>query len=155
MAHLIETGKLTMNDVKKPKGRFGSWKEKKRIMMPPYLPPVLSSLFNHLWQSTLIAAVAGMLTLLLRRNHAEARYWLWLVASVKFLIPFSVLVTLASRFRWSTAAAMQPAIFLTWCNRSVNPSRKRRRGSLLQQLTWQATRACSLPFWAARFLPCG
>jgi hypothetical protein len=39
-----------------------------------------------------IAVAAGLLSLTLRKNHARARHWLWLVASVKFLIPaFSVL----------------------------------------------------------------
>src|SRR5260370_23562980 len=57
---------------------------------------------NHLLQSTLFAAVAGLLTLALKKNHAGARYWLWLAASLKFLIPFSVLVALGSRFGWST-----------------------------------------------------
>lgn len=49
---------------------------------------------NHLWQSTLFAVVAGLLTLALRKNHARARYWLWLAASLKFLLPFSLLVAL-------------------------------------------------------------
>ena len=40
---------------------------------------------NHLWQSTLFAALAGLLTLAFRRNRAQVRYWLWLAASVKFL----------------------------------------------------------------------
>ena len=51
---------------------------------------------NHLWQSTLFAAVAGLLTLLLRKNSAGARYWLWMAASLKFLLPFSLLVTIGS-----------------------------------------------------------
>jgi uncharacterized protein (TIGR03435 family) len=49
---------------------------------------------NHLWQSTLFAVAAGLLTLILRKNHARARYWLWLAASIKFLIPYSALVIL-------------------------------------------------------------
>lgn len=49
-------------------------------------------LANHLWQSTLFAAAAGLITLFLRTNRAQVRYWLWLSASVKFLIPFSILV---------------------------------------------------------------
>src|SRR5258708_1596542 len=57
---------------------------------------------NHLLQSTLFAAVAGLLTLALKKNHARARYWLWLAASVKFLIPFSVLVNVGSRLGWSS-----------------------------------------------------
>ncbi len=51
---------------------------------------------NHLWQSTVFAAVAGLLTLVLRKNHASARYWLWMAASIKFLLPFSLLVTLGN-----------------------------------------------------------
>jgi uncharacterized protein (TIGR03435 family) len=47
---------------------------------------------NHLWQSTLFAGIAGLLTLLLRNNRAHARYCLWLVASAKFLVPFSLLM---------------------------------------------------------------
>ena len=64
----------------------------------------MSSAFaNHLWQSTLFAVAAGLLTLALRNNHARARYWLWLIASVKFLIPFSLLVAMGSYFGWSSA----------------------------------------------------
>jgi len=56
---------------------------------------------NHLWQSTLFGVLAGLLTLLLRKNHARARYWLWLAASVKFLIPLSVLIGLGSHLGWT------------------------------------------------------
>jgi len=59
--------------------------------------PVLG---DHLWQSTVCAVVAALLTLTLRRNQARVRYWLWLAASIKFLVPFSVLVALGNRFAW-------------------------------------------------------
>jgi bla regulator protein blaR1 len=49
---------------------------------------------NHLWQSTLFAAVAATLTLALRKNRARVRYRVWLAASIKFLIPFSLLISL-------------------------------------------------------------
>ena len=49
---------------------------------------------DHLWQSTIFAAAAGLLTLAFRRNGAHVRYWLWFGASVKFLIPFPILPTL-------------------------------------------------------------
>jgi uncharacterized protein (TIGR03435 family) len=65
--------------------------------------PVEISLANHLLQSTLFAGVAGLLTLVLKKNHARARYWLWLAASVKFLIPFAVLVDIGSHLGWSPA----------------------------------------------------
>src|ERR1035437_10788884 len=61
---------------------------------------------NHLWQSTAFAAVAVLLAFALRANHARARYWLWLAASVKFLIPFSVLAAIGSGLgRWLAPAA--------------------------------------------------
>jgi bla regulator protein BlaR1 len=47
---------------------------------------------NHLWQSTAVVAVAWALALALRRNHARVRYWVWMTASVKFLLPFSMLI---------------------------------------------------------------
>ncbi len=56
---------------------------------------------NHLWQSTLFAVVAGLLTLMLRKNQARARYWIWLAASLKFLVPFSLLVGMGSHLAWS------------------------------------------------------
>ncbi len=62
------------------------------------------TLGNHLWQSTLFAAAAGLLTFVLRKNHARARYWLWLAASVKFLIPFSLLVSIGTYLAWSHAS---------------------------------------------------
>jgi len=61
---------------------------------------MLPSLFNHLLQSTLFAALAGLLTLAFRKNRAQVRYSLWLAASVKFLIPFSILIAAGSHFAW-------------------------------------------------------
>jgi uncharacterized protein (TIGR03435 family) len=57
-----------------------------------------ASLLNHLWQSTLFAVAVGLLTLALRKNPAPVRYWLWFAASCKFLVPFSLLVTIGSLF---------------------------------------------------------
>jgi bla regulator protein blaR1 len=70
-------------------------------MIPAHLN---SALANHLWQSTLVAAAAGLLTLLLRSNQARARYWLWLIASVKFLVPFALLVAVGSHSGWPNVA---------------------------------------------------
>jgi uncharacterized protein (TIGR03435 family) len=70
----------------------------------------LQPLANHLWQSTVFAAAAGLLTLALRKNRAQARHWLWLAASVKFLIPFSVLVDMGSHFGWHTAPPMAQSV---------------------------------------------
>jgi bla regulator protein BlaR1 len=62
---------------------------------------ILTALGNHLWQSTLFAAMAGVLALILRGCHARVRYGVWLAASIKFLIPFSLLVAVGSRLAWS------------------------------------------------------
>jgi uncharacterized protein (TIGR03435 family) len=56
------------------------------------IPDSLLPIANHLWQSTVFAGIAGVLTLLLRKNRAHARYCLWLAASAKFLVPFSLLM---------------------------------------------------------------
>jgi bla regulator protein blaR1 len=78
-------------------------------MMEPYLTSagsaVAPGLGNHLWQSTLVAVIAGFLTLALRKHHARARYWLWLAASLKFLVPFSLLVELGQRLTWTRPSA--------------------------------------------------
>ena len=60
-------------------------------------PGWTAAVANHLWQSTLVAAVACLLALALRRNQARIRYWVWLSASVKFLIPFSLLTAAGER----------------------------------------------------------
>jgi beta-lactamase regulating signal transducer with metallopeptidase domain len=52
---------------------------------------MIAAILNHLWQSTLFALFAGLLTLVLLNNSAQIRFWLWFSASVKFLIPFSLL----------------------------------------------------------------
>jgi beta-lactamase regulating signal transducer with metallopeptidase domain/ABC-type Fe3+ transport system substrate-binding protein len=52
---------------------------------------MITLLLDHLWQSTLFAAAIALLAWSFRRNGAHVRYWLWLAASVKFLVPFSLL----------------------------------------------------------------
>jgi bla regulator protein BlaR1 len=74
-----------------------------------------AELFNHLWQSTLFAVAVRLLTLICRKNHASVRYWLWFSASVKFFIPFSVLMALGDRFEWASQAPQiaTPAVSAT------------------------------------------
>jgi uncharacterized protein (TIGR03435 family) len=59
-----------------------------------------SGLLNHLWQSTLVAVVAWLATLALRRDRAAVRYGVWLAASLKFLVPFAWFTTIGARFGW-------------------------------------------------------
>jgi beta-lactamase regulating signal transducer with metallopeptidase domain len=72
------------------------------------IPVSLSPLANHLWQSTLFAAAAWLLTLALRKNRADIRYALWLAASVKFLVPFALLVSIGHQSEWRVAPAIGP-----------------------------------------------
>ncbi|MGA3242332.1 MAG: M56 family metallopeptidase [Bryobacteraceae bacterium] len=51
-------------------------------------------IINHLWQSSCFAFLAGLLAFVLRKNSPKVRYWVWLSASLKFLIPFALLVSL-------------------------------------------------------------
>ncbi len=55
-----------------------------------------SFIVNHLWQSSCFALLAGLLAFVLRKNSPKVRYWVWLSASLKFLIPFALLVSLGS-----------------------------------------------------------
>ena len=55
---------------------------------------MISAVLDHLWQSTLLAAVIGILAVAFRQARASVRYGLWLTASVKFLVPFAALSTL-------------------------------------------------------------
>ena len=63
----------------------------------------MTPLFNHLWQSTLFAAAMAALSLAFRNNHARTRYALWLAASLKFLVPFSMLVSIGDLAQLRTA----------------------------------------------------
>jgi len=66
------------------------------------MPSDYSALLNHLWQSTAFAAAAGLLTLIFRRHGAAVRFRIWMVASLKFLLPFSLLVDAGGRLTWNT-----------------------------------------------------
>ena len=51
---------------------------------------------NHVWQSSCFVPLAGLLAFVLRKNSPKVRYWVWLSASLKFLMPFALLVTLGN-----------------------------------------------------------
>jgi len=53
----------------------------------------MTAIANHLWQSTLFALASALAAgVLLRRSGAGVRYGLWLAASLKFLLPFALLI---------------------------------------------------------------
>jgi beta-lactamase regulating signal transducer with metallopeptidase domain len=64
------------------------------------------TLLNHLWQSTVFAIAVAILTLAFRNNRAQVRYALWLGASLKFLLPFSLLMALGGALHVAPPAAI-------------------------------------------------
>ena len=65
---------------------------------------------NHLWQSSCFVALTAMLAFVLRKNSPKVRYWIWLSASLKFLVPFALLVSLGNMIqRPAQRAAVFPA----------------------------------------------
>jgi bla regulator protein BlaR1 len=65
---------------------------------------MIGTLTNHLWQSTLFAIAVGLLTIAFRKNRAQVRYWLWFSASLKWVVPFTLLMSLGSHLEWGPAA---------------------------------------------------
>jgi bla regulator protein blaR1 len=57
----------------------------------------MNAIADHIWQSTICAAAAGVLALMLRKNNASVRYWIWFAAAVKFLVPLAALTAAANR----------------------------------------------------------
>jgi hypothetical protein len=49
---------------------------------------------DHLWQSTWVVALVWLLAALIRANVPGVQPWLWRIAAIKFLLPFSLLFAL-------------------------------------------------------------
>jgi beta-lactamase regulating signal transducer with metallopeptidase domain len=73
---------------------------------------MIGALIDHLWQSTLFCAAVWSITLALRANGAAVRHALWMLASLKFLIPFSALYTVGAAAGLPTPVESQPAFFV-------------------------------------------
>lgn len=69
---------------------------------------MIGALLDHLWQSTLFCGGVWLLTFGLRANGAALRHWLWMLASLKFLVPFSLLYSLGSLAGVLPPVAAQP-----------------------------------------------
>jgi hypothetical protein len=52
---------------------------------------VLAALVDHLWQSILTLAILAAGAALARANAAIVRLWIWRIAALKFVAPFSAL----------------------------------------------------------------
>lgn len=84
---------------------------------------MIAGLADHLWQSTLFAAAAGLLTLILRRNGARTRFWLWFAASLKFLVPFTVLALAGEKLAQLVPAARTALVIPAAAERLSAPAR--------------------------------
>lgn len=71
---------------------------------------LLAIVANHLWQSTLFALGIAAFVVLLQKNSARARYWLWLAASLKFLVPFAALAAIGTQIPWQLEAGDQHVV---------------------------------------------
>jgi uncharacterized protein (TIGR03435 family) len=66
-------------------------------MIIPDLPIAVRFAANHLWQSTLTAGLAAGLVWTLRKSEARLRHVIWMLASLKFLVPFALLEQIGTR----------------------------------------------------------
>src|SRR5215470_13422282 len=73
---------------------------------------MLGAIGNHIWQTTVFVMATWLVTLTLRQNAARVRFALWSVASVKFLIPFSLLISIGSLMPHQSAAIKPGTTFL-------------------------------------------
>jgi bla regulator protein blaR1 len=119
----------------------------------------LLPLANHLWQSTLCAGAAWVLTLALRRNRAAVRYAVWMAASLKLLIPFALLVSVGSHLGWRPAIVQAQTVHvITAVSQPFAPEAEARDAAVRPRRTsyvptiavgiWLCGIAMGLVFWA-------
>ena len=72
------------------------------------MTPALQFAANHLLQSTIFAGAGALLVLALKRNRARTRYAIWLIASVKFLVPMALLVGIGQQVGSFVAPILPP-----------------------------------------------
>lgn len=75
-------------------------------------PGIGVALANHLWQSSVFAVAVWFITILLRRNAAQIRYRLWVVASLKFLVPISLVIGFGGLFAKAHVVSPHQQIFV-------------------------------------------
>lgn len=132
-----------------------------------HLSLLLPAIGNHLWQSTAFACAVWLMTLTLRHNSARLRYGLWIAASLKFLLPASLLLGLGAvmagprkiaipqhQFAYSIATiAMHPLQHADSLQRKDRPSTESRRAALYAAIAtvWFCGCVCVLSIWLMRW----
>jgi bla regulator protein BlaR1 len=108
---------------------------------------------NHLWQSTLFAVLVGLTTLGFRNDGAHVRYWLWWVASVKFLVPFALLAAIGRAIAPAVPVRLVPE---TWSAATAKVAQPVADGSGLDSagfallVVWALGTLCVLAYWVVR-----
>jgi bla regulator protein blaR1 len=102
-----------------------------------------NELVNHVWQSTLVAAAIAAIAALLRDDAAHSRYWLWWAASVKFLVPFSLLTALGGAIREAGAPRIELADWPSTLGVLAEP--------MPEATGWAPLRMALLVLWAVGF----
>jgi bla regulator protein BlaR1 len=108
---------------------------------------------NHLWQSTVFAGVVTLLAFVLRKNHARTRYWLWLTASLKFLIPFSLLITVGKHIEWSAVTPKAQKVLVVMEQISQPFAREQRIATIAQPVLTHGSLLPAIPLmiWICGF----
>jgi beta-lactamase regulating signal transducer with metallopeptidase domain len=122
----------------------------------------VTALLDHLWQSTLFALLLGGLTLLLRRHAAAVRFWVWFAASVKFLVPFSVLMAVGAAVTLPAPAMLPGGPMLEALQSTAAPFTNAPAASAMPDETpnwimlliaiWAAGTVLALLIWGMRWL---
>jgi len=113
-------------------------------------------ILNHLWQSTWFALGAALLSIAFRKNRAQVRYWLWFGASLKFLIPFSLLMTIGNQIEWRAAPAMVQPHMLAVMDEIGEPFGSMAPATLMAAVPQPSSRIPVLLFsvWICGFAAC-
>ena len=115
------------------------------------------NVLDHLWQSTLVAMAIAGLVFFFRNNSAGVRYGLWFAASVKFLLPFSLLTEIG-RLTFSHPVAPGSLALLARVEPATTPFAVLPAPHLvtphpwlvLAMLTWGAGTLAITLFWLTR-----
>jgi TonB family protein len=114
----------------------------------------MNLLLDHLWQSTALLAVIGLLTLFFRNNGAHVRYALWLAASLKFLVPFAALAALGEYISGQLSSPL-PAPFAIETLEAVAQPFSVARNDIpwlpLIAAIWAVGALAVVGFWSARW----
>jgi hypothetical protein len=70
---------------------------------------MLTGLVDHLWQSCCCCGFAWIFSMITRGNAAVVRLWLWRIAALKLLLPFSLLFALGGWFGFPSPHPADPA----------------------------------------------